>query len=106
MLNALIEKGVRFDAAISIWVLQHCLEPATDIRCFEQALKADGELFIVNNLYRAVPTLERGWANDGIDIKKMLVERFALRSEGRIPPDVTTKHVSELTFWASFVSRR
>ena len=28
MLDGLIERGVRFDGALSVWVLQHCLNPA------------------------------------------------------------------------------
>jgi SAM-dependent methyltransferase len=105
MLGTMIERGVRFDAAVSIWVLQHCLQPADDISSLRRALKPEAGLFIVNNLYRAVPTRERGWANDGIDIKQMLTENFTLQQEGRLPTEFTTESLSQMTFWASFQNR-
>lgn len=105
MLDTLIERGVRFDAAISIWVLQHCLRPADDIRSLRRALKPDAGLFIVNNDNRAIPVTEGRWANDGINIKQMLSEEFTLQREGRLPADVTTESLSQLTFWAGFLNR-
>jgi 2-polyprenyl-3-methyl-5-hydroxy-6-metoxy-1,4-benzoquinol methylase len=106
MLDALVEGGCRFDAAISIWVLQHCLKPAVDIERVQKSLKTDAGIFILNNIYRAVPTVERSWANDGIDIKKMLAEQFTLRQQGQLPPEKTTDSLSKVHFWASFVNRR
>jgi cyclopropane fatty-acyl-phospholipid synthase-like methyltransferase len=102
MLKVLIEKGVRVDLAISIWVLQHCLTPATDIGYLRDVLKQDGGLFVVNNIHRAVPTKEAGWANDGIDIKGTIAKIFSLQSEQTlVSPDVPTT-LSGSTFWAAF----
>ena len=46
------------DAALSIWVLQHCQKLADDIvrHCTRSP---GGALFVVNQLHRAVPTVER-----------------------------------------------
>jgi cyclopropane fatty-acyl-phospholipid synthase-like methyltransferase len=106
MLAALVAGGLRFDGAISIWVLQHCLRPADDIGMLRHALKPDAPLFIVNNLHRAVPTIEQGWASDGLDIKGMLGAQFVLQREGRIPQSVSSQIIAELTFWATFLNRQ
>ena len=102
MLQVLIDGGLRVDLAISIWVLQHCLTPAADIGYLRDALKLGGGLFVVNNIHRAVPTKEAGWASDGIDIKGTLAKVFSLQSEQTlVSPDVPTT-LSGMTFWAAF----
>jgi len=104
MLEALTDRGVRFDAAISIWVLQHCLQPADDIQRLRRALKPGAGIFVLNNLYRAIPTAERGWVNDGVDIKQLLTREFDLRRQGRLPADMEPKSLSELTYWLSLTA--
>jgi 2-polyprenyl-3-methyl-5-hydroxy-6-metoxy-1,4-benzoquinol methylase len=103
MLDAIVEQGVRFDAALALWVLQHCLDAGVDIPRIRRALKPYAGFFVLNNLYRAVPG-ERGWENDGQDVKALLCDAFVLSQTGQLPPDVTTDVVSQLTFWASFLN--
>lgn len=105
MLDAMINRGVTVDAAISIWVLQHCVFPDEDIARLRGALKTAGRLFILNNDDRAVPTIERGWVSDGLDIKTMLSRDFVLQTEGRPALEHTSGAIAELTFWASFQKR-
>jgi hypothetical protein len=94
MLDGLIERGIAFDAAISIWVLQHCLHPGDDIARIKRALRPHGKLFVMNDIRRAVPTREVAWVNDGIDLRSEL---------GRAPAkDQTTPETSERSFWAAF----
>jgi 2-polyprenyl-3-methyl-5-hydroxy-6-metoxy-1,4-benzoquinol methylase len=106
MLEALGERGFRFDAAIAVWVLQHCLRPAEDIKMIQRLLKPDARLFVVNATYRVVPALEQPWVNDGIDIKRMLSAAFALEQEGQLLPDKIPDSLAAVTFWASFSNRR
>lgn len=101
MLAVLLERGLRFDVAISIWVLQHCLSPATDIGYLKQALKPGGGLFVINNIHRAVPTKEGGWANDGIDIRKTLSNTFSLQAEATLMSPLVPATLSGVTFWAA-----
>lgn len=101
-LDALVASGQRFDAAISIWVLQHCLKPTDDIQRIKAALKPDGHVFILNNIWRAVPTIETAWANDGLDIKALLEQTFQMTAEGRLPPDKTTESLANIHFWGAF----
>ena len=102
MLGFLVDQGLRFDLAISIWVLQHCLSPAVDIQLLRDALKPRGRLFVVNNVHRAVPTKEGGWVSDGIDIKATLAKAFTSRSGEMLwSPDVPS-NLSGITYWAAF----
>jgi hypothetical protein len=73
-------------------------------RRIRRGLKPGAGLFILNNDYRAIPTTERGWVNDGVDIKAMLNKEFVLRQEGRPSREGTTESLSRLTFWASYRS--
>jgi len=89
--------GIGFDAALAVWVLQHCYDPQADIDRISGALKPSGSLFVVNDLRRIVPTREVTWINDGKDIAKML----------RIVPqpldaDVVGKRIAEASYWATF----
>jgi SAM-dependent methyltransferase len=106
MLETLSERDFRFDGAIAVWVLQHCLRPAQDIKMIKRALKPDARLFVVNATYRAVPALERTWINDGIDIKRMLGAAFVLKQEGQLLADKIPDSLAAVTFWASFLNQR
>ena len=102
MLDTLVARNFVADAAISIWVLQHCLKPAEDIERIHRALVPGGGLFVLNNLYRAVPTREQPWANDGLDIKALVRERFSLEMEGKPSDAQTPRDLRDIIFWANF----
>lgn len=102
MLDAMAQHGLAADAAISIWVLQHCLRPHEDIARIHRVVKPAGELFIMNNIYRAVPTKERAWVNDGLNMKELLKERFTLRQEGIPADEITPRDLRDIIFWASY----
>lgn len=69
--------GIKFDASLSVWVLQHCHKVEDDIARILDALKPDGRLFVVNDKKRIVPTREQGWANDGKNVLSLLQSSFA-----------------------------
>jgi cyclopropane fatty-acyl-phospholipid synthase-like methyltransferase len=105
MLDALIERGFVADVAIAIWVLQHCLTPAEDIDRLRRCMKPGGNLFVLNNVYRAVPTREAAWVNDGLDIKKLLGDQFSMLQQGNLPEDKMPPALRDIIFWAFFRSR-
>jgi SAM-dependent methyltransferase len=105
MLDLLIERGLRFDGAISVWVLQHCEHPAQDIERIRRALTPGADLFIVNNRYRAVPMRGRGWANDGIDIMALLTASFELQETGALAIEPPSPSFTDNTFWAHLRAR-
>ncbi len=100
MLDGLVERGLLFDAAITIWVLQHCQKPGVDIARIKRALRPRGSLFVLNNIYRVVPT-QIGWVDDKVDVRSELGREFALRAEGQPSLEHTTPDVAKLAFWAA-----
>jgi hypothetical protein len=105
MFDALIWSGLTVDAAVSVWVLQHCLRPALEIARIRDAIKTEGRFFLVNNFNRAVPTIEHGWFDDGLDVKEMVCEEFDPREEGRLAEEKTSPNISKGGYWASFRKR-
>jgi SAM-dependent methyltransferase len=115
-LDTLVERGFACDAAITVWVLQHCQRPAEDVARIKRALKPSAPLFVVNNIHRAVPMLERKlgpmgasmagtWANDGIDVKALVTQAFVPQDEGKLAPDRIGSDLSRLTYWATFLNQ-
>ena len=105
MLEGLVARGVTFDVALAIWVLQHCATPAQDMARIRAALRPGGSLFVANGVNRSVPTAEQGWVNDSLDIKTMLAEEFELAQEGRLAREKTTESLATHAFWATFRQR-
>jgi autotransporter strand-loop-strand O-heptosyltransferase len=94
--------GVAFaDAALAVWVLQHCPQVEQDLERIRRSLKTDGQLFVVNENRRCIPT-DRGWMSDGLDLQQILVSQFDLGADGRMDPGVVMPAVSERTFWARY----
>ena len=88
-LDGLLAHGLRADAALAVWVLQHCLAPAEDIARLRAALAPGGRLFVLNMPGRAVPAVQEAsfvWAADGIDVAALLRARFAVEAAGE--PDM------------------
>jgi SAM-dependent methyltransferase len=102
MLDTMVARGLNCDFALSVWVLQHCPQVHNDIARIAAALATHGELFIVNQRDRAVPTVELGWVNDGIDVFALLRETFRQRSRGPLLAEHTTKNISRNASWALF----
>jgi SAM-dependent methyltransferase len=103
--DLMVARGLRCDAAISVWVLQHCLKPAEDIARIGRALRPGAGVFIVNNVNRAVPTRELGWANDGIDIKALLAQHFEPLASEAMPREIVTESLAGITWWAALRMR-
>jgi SAM-dependent methyltransferase len=105
MLDGLVANGLAADAAIAVWVLQHCLTPGEDIARIDSALKANGQLFVLNNIYRALPTREKAWVNDGIDIKATLDAHFDVVRTGKPPEEVTPRDLKNIIFWSFYAQK-
>src|ERR1700686_4039348 len=73
------------DAALAVWVLQHCPQVDQDLERIRRSLKIEGQLFVVNENHRCIPT-DRGWVSDGLDLKQLLLSRFDLDVHGRLDP--------------------
>jgi hypothetical protein len=105
MLDVLIARGMSCDAALSIWVLQHCQKLADDIVRIARALSPNGALFVVNQFHRAVPTLERGWVDDGLDVFGLLRVAFDQSAGGPLASANTTEGLARVSAWATYRRR-
>jgi SAM-dependent methyltransferase len=98
----LLAREVSFDAALAIWVLQHCHRPETDCEIIRRKLSNGGRLLVVNNHFRAVPVTERPWANDGFDVAAHLRTVFEEREYGALPIDLVGEALAPETFWGVY----
>lgn len=105
MLDGLTARGLKFDAALAIWVLQHCAAPGEDMARIRAALKPGGGLFAANGKARSVPTVEMGWVNDGLDVRSMLAAEFELVADGKLAREHTSETIAEGTFWSAYRAR-
>ena len=92
-----ILNGLRIDGAISIWVLQHSIDPITDVALLKASLKPDGLLYVLNNKISAVPT-NKGWKNNGINIHNLLKLQFTQIEESSLPEEVAKDKLHTATF--------
>lgn len=102
MIEGLAARGLKFDLALSIWVLQHCATPADDVARIKSVIKPGGGLFVANGINRSIPTAEQGWVNDGIDVKAMLAGEFETIKLGGFESAKTTDIIAEGTYWGAF----
>jgi SAM-dependent methyltransferase len=95
------ELPIQFDLALCVWTLQHCLNPIEEIKLIRDALVFGGELFVLNNNGRAVPTFEHTWVNDGIDVKTLL--RDASFGELELgEPKIGIQDAEKWCFWGLY----
>ena len=93
VLDQMIAKGFRADAAICCWVIQHVPEPAKTIAQIAATLKDGALLYSLNQIMRAVPT-DRGWIDDRFDMRTALRQSFKEEQSHTLPPTATTPQLS------------
>jgi SAM-dependent methyltransferase len=99
-LRTMIGKGLRADAAIAIWVLQHCVRPHEDIRLIKESMREGARLLVLNNHHRAVPTLEAGWVNDGLDVQSIAAESLTTQATGMPELESIGPRLGIQTYWS------
>lgn len=100
-LEAMLSRGLRVDAAIAIWILQHCPEVESEISVIKQALKPGAPLFVANNLQAAIPT-DIGWVDTGFDVKSLLAENFEEIGRSRLSPEFVAPLASATGFMGKY----
>lgn len=88
-------------AAISIWVLQHVEVLEAEVNTIYNALTSGDRFLLVNNQYRALPVNGGRWYNDGLDVRKVVTDKFGGRvvASGKLPAEICPPGLSDLTFW-------
>ena len=92
----------QFDAAISIWVLQHCLNPDEDIERIRRSLRPGGRLMVVNTNHRCVPVVGGKWFDDGFDMAGRLASVFTELQRGELPAALVGAGVAGYSFWGVY----
>ena len=97
----LLYQGVRFDVAIAVWVLQHCVEPLIEISLLRDALKPNGKFYVLNNIQMAVPT-NKGWVSQKTDVFGLLEDQFELQIKSKLPLEAGNEYISKHTYEAVY----
>ncbi len=87
VLDKMIAKGFRADFCVCLWVIQHAFDPMDDISRIGRALRPDGMLYVLNQQRRCVPT-NKGYLDDGFDMRRALARVFSEQSCGSLPATV------------------
>lgn len=111
-LDRLIAAGLRADAAIAVWVLQHCIAPADDVARIRRSLAAGGQCFVLNMPRRGVPAVIEpnthdprfAWVDDRIDVAGMLRASFRVDAEG-VPDMSRTPNMTDAgAYWMALAN--
>jgi tetratricopeptide (TPR) repeat protein len=97
--------GLRVDAAISIWVIQHSNDPLVDVALIKASLKKEALFYVLNNKISAVPT-NKGWINNGINIYNLLQIHFNIQQTQNLPENVAKDKLSTDTFIAKIINNK
>lgn len=90
----MLERGFRVDGALSLWVIQHVLDPKKVIGLIHSALRPGGMLYTLNQQSRCVPS-NQGWVNDGFDVWSALATAFVEEDRHYLPESVTTADLAK-----------
>jgi SAM-dependent methyltransferase len=102
--DTMVRAGLRVQAAIAIWVLQHCLVPVEDIACIKRSVLANGRVFVLNMPKRAVPAKvaennQFVWVPDDVDVAALLRSAFTVQAEG-VPDKLRTPNMADVgAYW-------
>lgn len=92
-----------FDAAISVWALQHCIDLEEALDRIASALVPGGKLVIVNNTTRCLPVENGEWADDGLDVNQMIIDAgFSTIEQGKLDELIAPGWMRDNTFWAAY----
>jgi SAM-dependent methyltransferase len=93
VLETMVGRGFRCDAAISLWVIQHVFDPAAVIRQICHTLRPRTLFYALNQKIRSVPT-NVGWVDDGFDVPSGLRQEFDEENIASLPENVTTPEIA------------
>ena len=74
-LDGLVARGLAVDHGYAVWVLQHCLDPALELRRIHAALMPGGTFSVINSTERWLPT-DQGWRSDSKNISDLMRSGF------------------------------
>jgi len=97
-------ESFKFDFAVAVWVLQHCLDPILEVNKIKRSLKSKGRLFVANNKFRCIPIIYKDkfiWSGDNLDIHKLLNGNFnIIVKNGVLDPASLAQDATEYAFYS------
>ena len=103
-LEAMIFNGLRVDAAIAVWILQHCPDVESEIDVIKSSLMPSAPLFVCNNLQAVIPT-DLGWIDTGFEVKSLLADSFDEISRSRLSSEFVAPLVSATGFMGKYKNK-
>ena len=114
--DELQRRAKNVSAAIAVWVLQHCENPAEDIGRIHRAMKPGARLFVADSFERVIPaaerqfftsppTIVRKWTKDDVVVRALLDRTFALVTEGHFDPNLPGILPGQ-RYWAVFAKAK
>lgn len=100
---AMVNNGFRVDASYSLWVLQHSPQVANDVALIKTATRQGVGFYVLNNNRSVVPT-NKGWVNDGTNLKSLLEADFVLQGYSKLPVECSSERLAASTFIGRFAS--
>jgi SAM-dependent methyltransferase len=95
-LDARIGEGFQAHFCLSLWVIQHVLDPVDALERIARALRPGGLVYALNQAGRCVPT-DQGWVDDGFDVPEALRSVFAEEEMHALPTPTATPEMSAAT---------
>lgn len=93
----------KFDAAIAVWTLQHCLDLGKAIEQLRWTVMPGGKLIVVGSHERCVPVEDGKWADDGLNVGQMITAKgFKEIERGKLDRSIAPDWMQEKTFWAAY----
>jgi SAM-dependent methyltransferase len=109
LLDSMVRCGLRVNAAISVWVLQHCQNPEDDIDRVSRSLAPAGNFFVLNMHVRAIPVIDEAgnmhWGADEFDVAQRLRETFHVTAEGEPDRSRTPNMADAGAVWLSLQAK-
>ncbi len=101
VLDLLVARGFRADVGLAVWVIQHAARADVEVERLAKSIRADGGLFVANNVRRAVPT-DQGWADDGANVAALLERVFQPVWQGRLPREIGGDVLPDASYLAAY----
>lgn len=95
----------KFTHVFSCWVFQHSNKIQFEIPLIYESMKENSDIFVLECLRKAIPHDQHGYYDDKISTRVLLEKFFDMNAIGTIPTHITTKKISEMSWWGILKKR-
>lgn len=94
----------KFTHVFSCWVFQHSNKAQYEIPLIYQSMKDNSQLFVLECNSKAIPHMN-GYYDDNVSTRNILEKFYDMNALGVIPIHITTKKISEMSWWGILKKR-